>query len=354
MTSRVPAGFAALATMVLAARAGFAAPGEPPGLTTNDAFVSGLYTNLNLDDPIDVFRFVFENLPDEVTIFPSEGYYYFEFPARGLLVTGSLALFARSRDAGEASFGYVSRVAGPTKEYPSYGAGGSLTLTRAEGFELVCESEWRYRAGYRGKTVTFRLQDPGLVPPDPARLHEDEEYVASSFDESGLRFHLLFHGRAGRLYWMLADEGFVPEVLAIVSPNLARGERTKFVFFLDRELDRRILVGVYGEEVRWNSWYDGPFDQLPDTHVKAGRVAIRPYLETQYRLERGEIDDFGYYTGREGVRVPVAPYLVYEDLDELSFIDDCVADGLPGSKLYPRITEQVYTHFKSSEPRPRP
>ncbi|MCA9752284.1 MAG: hypothetical protein KC591_08850 [Gemmatimonadetes bacterium] len=311
-------------------------------VATNDAFVAGLYTNLDLDDPWAVFRYVFARMHEDVMVYPSEGYYYWRFPVRGVTVRGCFMLPARTRDLGQLGFGYISCLSDPTPDPPAYGAGGALDVTAGDGLRLDRIDDWTYRARFEGKTVTFHLYDPGLVAPDRARLSADEEYVGTTFDESGLRFHLLFNRRVERLYWMLDDAGFVPEVLTLVSKDLALGERTKFVFFVDRALDRKILVGVQGDNVRWNSWYDGPFDQLPDTYVKLGRIDLRHYLAAHGGLTPDEIDEFGFYPERDGVRIAVTPYVIYNDLTDLRFVEAAADSGFSGTDLYERITREIY------------
>jgi len=345
----------ALAVVLLTLTAAFSAHASPDAvvvserlIVSNDAFIAGLYTNLDLDDPSSVFRYVYRRIPGQVSVYPSEGYYYWQFPARGLVIRGCFTLQAKSRDLGEMGFGFVGCVSDPNGAAPSYGASGSLDLKRDEGVRLDRIDEWTYRARFEGKSVTFHLIDPGLDPPAPDRIHPDEEYVGTSFDESGLRFHLLFNRRIERMYWMLADEEFFPEVLALVSENLVLGERTRFVFYADRAFRRRILVGVQGDNVRWNSWYDGPFDQLPDTHVKAGRIDLRRYLVAHAGLGPEAIDEYGYYPDRDGVRIALTPYTIYNDLEDLSFVDDVVDSGATGSELYERITREVYLPPRSA------
>ena len=63
-------------------------------MLTNEKYIDGLYNqDLNVSDEKEVFSFVFENLDNEVTVYPTENYYYFKFNAQGKIFGGSLTLF---------------------------------------------------------------------------------------------------------------------------------------------------------------------------------------------------------------------------------------------------------------------
>jgi hypothetical protein len=46
------------------------------------------------------------------------------------------------------------------------------------------------------------------------------------------------------------------------------GKRTGFAFYQDGLRHRKILVGVYEANYRLNTYFDGPFDQLPDNFIE--------------------------------------------------------------------------------------
>ncbi|MAF27198.1 MAG: hypothetical protein QF819_01330 [Gemmatimonadota bacterium] len=345
LITRIPACLVVLLVLSGTAASAPATPHVVVGardLRTNDSYIAGLYTNLDLENPKEVFGYVFEQLSEEVMVYPSEGYFYFEFPSRGLTVSGCITFYVRDRAEGKLGFGYVGRMAGTGPEPPSFPIGESHDFTKADGMEMKAETEFLYRVRYEGRTVRFRLYDPGMDPPVKAKLREDEIFVGPTFDESGLRFHLVFNETMQRLFWVLNEDGFVPEVMTVHSEHVALGQRTGFAFYLDAENHRKILVGVQGDNVRHNNWHDGPFDQLPDSYVKTGETEIEPYLRAHYHLDPGEIDRYGNYTTIPGSRVPVAPYRAYYDTAELSFVEEAVTEGLKGPELYARITKQVY------------
>ena len=61
-------------------------------VTTNDYFIKGLYETFNLSNDKEVFAYVFSQLDDEATVFPTENYYYFKFVAAGKKFGGTFSL----------------------------------------------------------------------------------------------------------------------------------------------------------------------------------------------------------------------------------------------------------------------
>jgi hypothetical protein len=120
------------------------------------------------------------------------------------------------------------------------------------------------------------------------------------------------------------------------------GQRTGFAFYVDTLNNRKILVAVDGYNVMANNWFDGPFDQMPDRLVHEGKLTVRPYLDSAYRLEPGRIDEYGKFTRSTSSRVPVAPYAIYYKERDLRFVDSCMALHLPPSPFYAMITHQSY------------
>ncbi len=312
-----------------------------PAFVSNDAYITGLHTDLDLEDPHAVFGHVFEQLPPRVTVFPSEGYYYFRFPMRGVTVKGTIVLFVNDRDRGIVSFGYTGEIESrPSRETHVSMPGRSFDFGPEDGLLLEEVDDWTYTVTYDQKLVTFSLFDPGLVAPLPSKLASDERYVGTSLDESGIRFNLLFNETLQRLYWMLDERMFVPEALTIANDDVVVGARTRFAFYLDREHDRKLLVAVRAEEVEYNSWYDGPFDQLPDTYVRMGKIDLKPLLVAHSGLRDDSMDKYGHLLAEPGARIPVASYRFYRSEDELDFVTDAKASTDGRSDFYSVIFRQ--------------
>lgn len=308
-------------------------------LITNEQFIRGLYTPLALDSSAAVFRHVFERLPDRVTVFPSENYYYFEFAVQGKVVTGSLSLTPTDRDSAQIGFAYTTRIQDKARARFYFTRGGGGNYGAAQGVDVRRVGSGRVDVAAFGRTVGFHLHDLEAAPPTKSRLRPDEDYVLSNFDDSGLRFHLIYSRPARHLFWILNEESYVPETFSGDGALLV-GDRTEFVFFADTLHARKVLVGVAGLNVRQNNAYDGPFDQLADNLIESGAVHLKPYLEAHYGREAAGIDRFGAWS-REG-RMAVAPYTVYHSRADLRFADSLVALGLDYPELCRQLTQQRY------------
>jgi len=311
------------------------------GLATNDGFIKGIYNTLDLNDSKEVFRYVFSRLDNEVVIYPTENYYYFIFPSQGKMVWGSISLDVEERDAGILDIGYIEKIDKSRERETNFQpAGGWGKYSAKDGVVIKKINTFNYSVTFEGKTVIFRLNDVGLAPPKKAQLTTDEIFVGPSFDESGLQFFLIFNKAENHLYWILNEDGFVPESFRSYADDLVIGDRTEFAFYLDKKYNRKILVGAEGLNVLENNWYDGPFDQMPDNYVSTGQIEVKKYIEASYPEVMGRIDKYGNYLDEEGVRVPVAPYLVYfSKQDLISLIESCKSSS---SAFYSCLTEQTF------------
>lgn len=313
------------------------------GISTNEHFIRNLYTNVDIDDPKAVFRYVYAQLDDEVTVFPSENIYYLKFTLLGKIYYGTITLYIDDREKGILGFAYVNREEHKSRQKFFPMTGDFHNFSRKEGLEMKKIDEFTFSTTYLGKTVVFRLFDDGIKPPAKAKLRADEVFVGPTFDESGLRFFLVFNTTISKLYWVLNEDGFVPETFYHFSDNVVIGDRTEFAFYNDRENTRKIMIGVEGENVMQNNWYDGPFDQLPDNYVKTGRLSVQQYLEAHYPYYKGKIDKYGNFLHKEGSRIAVAPYKVYFSRNDLRFVDSLTTLGLETPEFYREITRQEFT-----------
>src|SRR6266849_2996078 len=66
----------------------------PPKLHTNEAYVEEVTgaTTLAVNDPMDVFAFVLNSLPERVKVYPTENYYYFTFIHGGTPYAGNIRI----------------------------------------------------------------------------------------------------------------------------------------------------------------------------------------------------------------------------------------------------------------------
>ncbi len=323
---------------------------NPGAFFTNESYIRGLYSPLDLKDSTAVFRYVFKNLHKEVTVYPSENYYYFRFTAAGKSVWGTLVLSADNRDQGVLGFGYIEKQDRYTGEYPD-AVGGSKDLTAADGVLVKKITPFKYTVTFEGRTVTFILQSLQLQTPQHALLQEDERLVGPNFDESGIQFYLVYNMTEKNLFWILNEDVFVPETFRRINDELEVGMRTGFAFYLDTLNRRRILVGIDGYYALLNNWFDGPFDQLPDNYVKTGDIEVQKYMEASYGFEPGIIDTYGNFLHREGIRVAVAPYYAYYSISDLvNVIENCKTGIESRAAFISCITTQVF-HLPENLPK---
>lgn len=325
LATRLKKGAAALA--VLAAISCQAIWGvtaaERPKLNTNQSYVETISqdTELNIGDLMSVFAFVLSSLPGEVTVYPSENYYYFSFVHDGLTYVGNLRLDVSDRDKGLVHFAYFRQYTmWQRNDDPTY-----KLLGTADGVSVEKKGPLAYAIAYKGKEVLFNLVDLSGVKPDPAILAANERYIGPVYDESGVQFYLLFNSELKLFHYVLNENVPVPEktFTSIVSPNISIGLRTGFAYYQDKYYKRKILIGVHQINSNVNNYFDGPFDQLPDNFIKGNElhdaiIAVEPGLQ-------GKIDRLGNSPGG-AERFYIGPYLYYSDETELAVFEECARD----------------------------
>src|SRR5438045_1310350 len=134
-------------------------PGENashPVVMFNQQFIEGLYSRLDLKDQMAVFQTVFAAMGDEVVVYPTENYYYFQLYANGTTTWGNLRLDAGDRDQGVMHLGYF--------EYDENGRrqdreGHDKVLSAADGVLVKHIAPLVYSVEYLGKIVRFHLHD---------------------------------------------------------------------------------------------------------------------------------------------------------------------------------------------------
>lgn len=311
-----------------------------PGIFFNQQFIEGLYSQPHKGQIEEVFDLVFSHLAPEVTVYPTENYYYWSTTFGGKTIWGNLRLAASDRDRGIIHLGYF--------EFDDNGRfqdrfGTVKAFSAADGVTVEKIEPFLYSVTYKGKRVLFHLNDIGMEPPKLARLSKQEKFVGPIFDESGLKFFLLFNTAENHFFYVLNEEGPVAEELLEIGSDLVVGKRTGFVFYVDEKYNRKVLVAVHGRNSERNNYYDGPFDQLPDNYVEQTQIHL--YMEAAYPNLKGLIDRFGSYLTQEGSRVAISPYQVYYHQKDLDFVASCLASGLSEAALYSCITpdfQQMY------------
>jgi hypothetical protein len=309
---------ASLVTTDLIATAG-ATESRLPRIHTNQQFLEDIALNNTVKlDAISVFGMVLNSLPDRVTVYPTENYYYFKFNYAGRQYSGNIRLENERRDKGQVHFAFAPEYSEWKTEEPAV----FKVLTRADGVTIEKINELSYRVSHGSKTVVFDLNDLRHVKPPAGAMSSDERFIGPIFDESGVRFLLVYNQKLKAFHYLL-DETITPNETLTPSPSADRiliGKRTGFAFYRDHKLDRKILIGVYEGNSRVNNYYDGPFDQLPDNFIE-GNSLRDAILDVAPQL-KGRIDRYGSSFDGE-TRYMIAPYTHYQSEDDLLMFHNC-------------------------------
>jgi hypothetical protein len=305
---------------------------DAPQLHTNQAYLeeAARPSALDVGDPMAVFAFVLNSLPDRVKVYPTENYYYFTFIHRGVPYAGNIRLDAADRDAGKVNFGYY-------EDHSRWKPDAPVTfrlLGAADGVKLEKADRFAYRLSYGAKTVLFELNDLSQEKPPAQAIGDDERFIGPIFDESGIRFFLIYSAKLKIFHYVLDETAPVADSFfpAKRTDRIVIGKRTGFAFYRDHRLERKILIGVFLGNAEANNYFDGPFDQLPDNFIE-GETLREALIEIDPKL-KGQIDRFGAWPGGEQ-RYMIAPYVMYRGESDLTFIHQCASSKhTPAAQYY--------------------
>ena len=292
----------------------------PLKLHTNQEIIDDLLNpnDLDIKNPDAVFAAVFEQLAPKVTVYPTESYYYFTFQLNGINYAGNIRFDAADQFDGKVHFAYANEYAYWRKPLdPVYKKMGP-----DDGVKTEQLGKFLYKITFKGKTVEFVLPDLSGVKPAPGMLRDDEVYLGPSWDEFGVQFFLIFNKTAKTFLYLLNEtpkvDLYEPSKL---SPAVTVGNRTSFVFYKDKLLDRKILMGDFIGHTMLNDYFDGPFDQLPDNYVP-GTALLDAILEVEPGLKNEKADRYGADPTGE-FRYGITSYKYYGRIADLKPIVDC-------------------------------
>lgn len=297
---------------------------------------------LDVDDPLKVFAFVLNALPDRVTVYPTENYYYFRFLHRGTPYAGNLRIEVSDKPA-VLHFAYYRT---QTPWHPAAKA-TEITLGEAQGVTLEKQDRLRYHVTSGNKSVEFALNDLSGVKPQAAQLAPDERFIGPVFDESGVRFFLVFNDKLKLFLYVVDDSMPLPEETfpAREGSPITIGRRTGFAYFRDLKLPRQVLVGVFEDNLLLNTYYDGPFDQLPDNFIE-GETLRSAILAATPRL-KDRIDRFGRALDRN-IRYAIKPYRAYIEPSDLAPIERCAREREQHADYYACFDAEKAAHSDGS------
>ena len=196
--------FAAV-VMVAAASVAGAQQSGLPHVETIDGIVDNVMRTHELDikETVAGLDFIFGGLPERVKVYPTENYFYFRFMHNGLQYAGNFRLDALDRDEGKIQFGYYEEFA-PWKPEGT-GIERYVVLDASHGVRVERVEPLVYRVTYKGKSVVFELNDLSQVKPPAEALRPDEKFLGPIFDESAIRFFLIFNTKL-KIFHYLLDE----------------------------------------------------------------------------------------------------------------------------------------------------
>ncbi|HRF08945.1 MAG TPA: hypothetical protein PL193_09920 [Xanthobacteraceae bacterium] len=281
---------------------------DKPQIETNQNYIEGLNRNAQapVADKKEMLQFVLRALPDRVKVYPTENYYYFGFYSGGIRYAGNIRLDASDRDKGKLHFAYfVDNVAWLPEPPVNY-----AVMDIADGVKVEKVERFLYRVTAGDRSVLFELNDLSNARPPEHMLDPDERFIGPVFDESGMRFFLVFNAKLGLFHYILDETIPLSDRLTRIkaTDRIEIGTRTGFAFYRDLKRERRILIGAFEDNVLGNNYFDGPFDQLPDNFIE-GDDLLKAILQVAPHLQ-GTIDRFGgSFDGSE--RFLIAPYMTY-------------------------------------------
>jgi hypothetical protein len=350
--SRLQLVMIALAVSAVAARA---QNPESPRLYTNETYVNDATrtSSLAIDDPIAVFAFVLNSLPERVKVYPTENYFYFRFVHGGTPYAGNIRLDPRDRDQGKVQFAYYKDIAewmGVTPETDIPGV--DITLDTSRDVKVKQLDQLVYRVSYKGKSVDFALNDLSQVKPPPTAIGADEKFLGPVFDESAIRFFLVYNPKLKVFHYVLDETTKVPEEFfkTARTDRILIGRRTGFAFYRDHRLDRKILIGAFEANSVLNTYFDGPFDQLPENFIDG--ETLRGAIVDANPSVKGKVGRLGHYADGNG-RYVIHPYMLYRKESDLYRAHRCATAKARAADYYRCFALDDAAQDVDSAPRPR-
>lgn len=269
-------------------------------------------SNVITKDPLSIFKFIFAHLPSYLVVYPTETYYYYYFNTQNRTIAGNIRMLNLSD--GVIHIGYFDR------NDPRSELGGSASFNAKDGFKVYKISDFLFDMSFEGRNIRVRVNDIALKNPE-IKLLAEEEFVCQVLDESGVNFILLYNNKTKSFYFILNNESPFPGTFTpLQDENFIYDQRTQFVFYVDKEFNRKELVGVAIKNVELNTYFDGPFDQVPPRlELKEKLTAAYPYT-----VYRGGIDAHGNFANLKDERMAISPYVQYTDTNSLlSYLKRC-------------------------------
>lgn len=294
----------------------------------------------NINDVDMVFYEVLKRLPKDVFLHTTENYSYFTFVDGGVEYQGNIRI-EETAEINQLNFAYSVRpapwISEPTVYYKLFKNDRAFQISK-----LAPDS---FGIKFLGLSRVFHQANVAAVRPPDRMVKQGETFLGECLDESGLRFFLLYDEVANTALYVLNESPPVPDKLEPAKDEagadmkgLEVGLRSGFVFVRDRETSRRRLVGIHAGNADRNNYFDGPFDQLPDSYE--GPMSIRDMFTRIDPKLAGQMDKKGNFLNDSGSRAVVNPYLSYNSVSDLQPLLSCIdiaADDVTYRKCFKKF-----------------
>jgi hypothetical protein len=179
-------------------------------------------------------------------------------------------------------------------------------------------------------TRTFHQLDVSKDEISPTLLKTGEIYMGEAHDDSGVWFYLIYDGIGNTAAYILDEQHGAKDGLLSQKSGVLLGQRTGFAFWQEHSPERKRLIGVQADNVRANNYFDGPFDQLPDSYH--GKMTVKNLYEKVRPTEAKRMDDFGNYKDRADFRGAIDAYLPYEQINDFEPLTRCIKNSKSDAK----------------------
>lgn len=287
--------------------------------TLNEQMITDLQTppDAKACAPQAVLTDLLRQIGPTAKVFPTENYYYFQFYRGGMSYSGSLRFTLGKRDEGIVDYAcyptYVSWL--ETDHTTDFYA----ELSAKSGFQLTHLGGLDYELSVGGLATRFSLNNLDQTA-NPAVLAPGERFLGRGFDDAGLAFDVVYDPKRKIFFFVLDTRGPVAETFVQVSPKVSLGRRTGFVFYQEDTPKRMVMVAANADEIYDNTWYDGPFDHLPENFY--GLNGFWQAVYEAFPQLKGKLTPSGMFIGEDTI-FAMMPYRGYQTEAGLAFIKTC-------------------------------
>ncbi|MFZ1560855.1 MAG: hypothetical protein WAT37_13060 [Saprospiraceae bacterium] len=299
---------------------------------TNQEYLESLNNRkIDFSDTLAVIKLILSNLNDTSIVYPSEGYYYFTFSNEGTLYVGNLGFWEDAPSLVNFNISESNSINDETTESEDFEFQHSIGNNDGA---IISKNNNFVQIQFENMSKVFKLHNE-----DENEFSRcvDEKLIGTCFDESGVKFFLIYNVTNKAFYYLLLDTHMVD--LIKVNHNIYYDKRTLFAFYNDQICNRYILIGVSRINAESNNWFDGPFDQLPERNIIQADIDFDKMIMERRSTE--SVDKVGNYINNPKARVALCSYIEYTNLSQLLQI---TYNSIQSSETYNDFITKITTH----------